>query len=203
MEKGDIDLRQINSMVSWKLLRPAEFLGWTRNIRRLFSNEKSIPTQKSKACSIYWYHVAFILFLMWPAALGGPLLPGSVHWIPRSIPLVPDSGIDMTSKSLSQNTTLLAWELCLEDPEVRNELARRAFQNYIMIALSDTPLQTDHWRHIVVPQLGVRSTKSLTRVSRLEMQCYNHVPNINSQPHLNWWAAATLALPQRVAVSSR
>lgn len=72
MEKGDTDLRQTNSMVSWKLLRPAEVTG---PLRRLFSKKSPTkPEIKTKNSGYYTSYVMIILVLMWPAALSAPLL---------------------------------------------------------------------------------------------------------------------------------
>jgi hypothetical protein len=142
MEKGDIDLRQINSMVSWKLLRPAEVTG---PFRKLFS--KKAPTKleiKTKNSSYYTSYVTIILVLMWPAALSAPILSGAVDWQPYTQPFLYKSNSD-------PNAGIAAWENYLSGEKgtaARGDRVKQAVRYASMIADNDKPLGLGHCRSI-------------------------------------------------------
>lgn len=86
MEKGDIDLGQLNSLVSWKSFRPAMLMEWTYTLTRIFSPEAPINQHRnrSRCCNTYGIYVALVLLLMWPASFSAPLLTSSVDWLPHT-----------------------------------------------------------------------------------------------------------------------
>jgi hypothetical protein len=82
MEKSDIDIRQINWMVTWKLLRPST-LGSALSTSHKNKTSSSSRTEHKHA-KIYHIYVAEILILTWPATLS-PILTSAVNWRSRVI----------------------------------------------------------------------------------------------------------------------
>lgn len=99
----------------------------------------------------YDYSVAIILILMWPAALGGPLLSGAVDW--KSITeLALDTSASAIFQGSSDPTSALnAWEAYL-GPEngyqARGDMVTQAFEYASMIAFANDPLKLGNCRNI-------------------------------------------------------
>jgi hypothetical protein len=116
MEKGDIDIRQLNTMVSKKVLLPFGVFNWIRVTFRSSlnrSNYTRVSGNGHKISSIlYTAFVAIILLLMWPAALSAPLLSGSVDWIEQSL-----DNTAFLQEPDGTNISLSAWaSYLIQDP---------------------------------------------------------------------------------------
>ncbi|KAI5800464.1 hypothetical protein FPQ18DRAFT_301090 [Pyronema domesticum] len=85
MEKGDIDIRQANWTVSWKLLRPISFgwSGWFCTPEKSSGESYMAHNSNPGTAKFYRYCVSIILLLMWPAIFSAPLLTSSVEWVPN------------------------------------------------------------------------------------------------------------------------
>jgi hypothetical protein len=154
MEKGNIDLRQLNWMVSWKMPRPAEFTAPIRRISQMLTKKTSDekpPQPDGTRMGYYDYSVAIILVLMWPAALGGPLLSGAVDWKP-----ITELALDTSASAISQgssdpNSALNAWEAYLGSEngfQARGNMVTQAFEYASMIAFANDPLKLSNCRNI-------------------------------------------------------
>jgi hypothetical protein len=78
MEKGQIDLKQLNRLVSWKVFLPCNLWKCIRSLFRTHGPRIRSPQQVAeKRNGIY---VATILLLMWPATLSAPVLTSAIDW---------------------------------------------------------------------------------------------------------------------------
>jgi hypothetical protein len=139
MEQGDIDLRQLNSMVSWKLLRPSsmgDLIAGCFGKRRI----------KKRTTGNRWRnYVAIILLLMWPATLGAPLLSSAVDWLPYTW-YVPDSQVNPTGQAAG--VSMSAWTNYLEHTGARRDVVIRALGYVGMSTFGADPLTLDKCRHV-------------------------------------------------------
>lgn len=112
LEKCDIDLQQLNSIVSWKLFRP-------------------LPGYRQKSNSeprkMYGIYVAAILLFMWPATFSAPLLTSAVDWLPYIL-LVDDVP---ESESVHHDVSMLTRTLLTDIEKYWAEVPRMLWDNYL------------------------------------------------------------------------
>jgi hypothetical protein len=85
MERGNIDLCQVNTMVSWKILQARNLLSGVYGVAVAGILWTPVEKSNQKAKNMYALFVASILILMWPATWGAPLLISAVEWLPKEI----------------------------------------------------------------------------------------------------------------------
>ncbi|KAF8245488.1 hypothetical protein K440DRAFT_634182 [Wilcoxina mikolae CBS 423.85] len=155
LEKDTLDLRQLNSMISWKLPRPREFVGWIKGTGKEDSTVQSDPT--------FRIGTAIILLLMWPATLGAPLLTSAVSW--TSMQRYPN--VDPNSPAFKQNeptatVSIPAWRAYLDSSNERRDTMIRATSNVGIMTFNTDPLQPNFCRHVVQQDLQVNVTLNVT-----------------------------------------
>lgn len=86
MEKGILDLRRLNSTISWKMLwLLGDVQSWFVAVSNWFQNKTSPTNAKRKNNGMHKHFVAIILLLMWPATFSAPILTGALEWLPRNM----------------------------------------------------------------------------------------------------------------------
>jgi hypothetical protein len=151
MEKGDIDLKQLNTMISWKLLQPAKIMEWRRSLRMILTRKPSADKKDGKRIrECYSIYVAVILLIMWPATLSAPILTSSINWSPHTL-LVADKPIfDATAPNTKWKCDPnSAWDCYLVFTIERQRLVIGASEYLNMLVFSaPEPLQQNHCYHI-------------------------------------------------------
>jgi hypothetical protein len=150
MEKGDIDLQQLNSLVSWKLFRPSKLSEWMYNLSQgLTCSESPVRQYSRRQHSIYGIYVAFILLLMWPATLSAPLLTSAIDWLRYTL-FIPDKPVTDAGGYIRgwgggpQDT----WDEYQRSTAVRQYFVARAMEYVYTSVFGSDPLEIDHCRHI-------------------------------------------------------
>jgi hypothetical protein len=141
MEKGDIDLHQLNSLISWKLLRPVKFMKGKCALHRLLSKESTILDLKKRPRDEYGIYVAFVLLLMWPATISAPLLTSAVDWLPH-YRLLSAQPINESASNSNSTTRYLNWQEYLQSDIFREYFYGPITLEYARFLLASNALGT-------------------------------------------------------------
>jgi len=140
LEKDRLDLRQLNTIISWKIY-PTDLFGRSRKPKRT-----SISTSQSRSVFRVW--ASIVLVLMWPASLGAPLLTSAVNW---------DSDHEFTPRTnlnphSGNHSSTEAWRLFQTSSTDRRNTVVRAVSNVGRMTMNTNGLQLDSCRHVVSVQ---------------------------------------------------
>jgi hypothetical protein len=115
MEKGEIDLRQLNTMVSWGLFQPVKMIEWINVTRRNIFKKAPIRKAKpktTKADGTYGFYVSVIMLAMWPATFSAPLLPSSIEWLQSpDYSDVRDEALFFDKQGTGMNLSRIRWNM--------------------------------------------------------------------------------------------
>jgi hypothetical protein len=144
MEKDNIDLQQLNTLVTWKIFRPVVSMAHARNFFRI-SPDKSLQHHEStQSSSIRAFYIATVMLLMWPATLSAPLVTSAIEWLPAFIdaPEVPY----MDTSGTGQKISLWSWrEFVREQTANKAHVAGDAASIMTQITMSNHSMHT--WPH--------------------------------------------------------
>lgn len=147
MEKGNVDLRQLNFTVSWKLFRPAAFRNFIGDTYRILSENRTVGSAKANTYRLHGLCVTAILLMMWPATFSAPLLTSAIEWLPASTFGTEELFYDI--HGTGRNIPLYSWKPLLRESMLTDlRHTDQVLNNFIIsMALNRSILHMDYCRH--------------------------------------------------------
>jgi hypothetical protein len=151
MEKGNVDLRQLNFMVSWKLFRPAACREIMGDTYRVPSQNRTVGSAKVNTYRWHGLCVTAILLMMWPAMFSAPLLTSAIEWISISVSVPEKLFYDIHGSG--RNISRIVWKDLHQDNEYSSLSSTDHALNAFITPMpsNGTNLQMNYCRH-AVPQ---------------------------------------------------
>jgi hypothetical protein len=132
MEKGDIDIRQLNWTISHKLPRPIEISNWFR----CCGSRKNEETREARR---YHRYVVVVLLLMWPATMSASLLTSALDWETRYFDVPEKLYTVQDENGLASDLSFTRWHDYLEISQLRRVLVYQAANAFEEMKAAELP----------------------------------------------------------------